>query len=117
MSLNDQAWFELIAQSYLNPPAHYRGTPLPGFPPDQIQANTTGQAGVPTLAEAFIFYQDCVRQFHKAGRPLREDCSLLDFGTGWGRIARFFLRELPSQNIFGIDVTADFVDICKKTLA
>lgn len=115
MSMNDEAWFALIAQSYLNPPAYYHGRPLPGFPADQIQANTTGHAGVPTLAEAFTFYQDCAQQFHKAGRPLHEDCSLLDFGVGWARIARFFLRELPAQNIFGIDVMADFIDICKQT--
>lgn len=113
--MNDEAWFALLAASYASPPAYYRGSPLPGFPPDQIQANTTGQAGVPTLAEAFTFYQDCARQFRALRQPLRENAALLDFGTGWGRIARCFLRELPAQNIFGIDVTPEFIDICKQT--
>src|SRR5207302_5973583 len=33
----------------------------------------------------------------------------------WGRIARLFLRELPRENIYGIDVVEDLVDICKET--
>ncbi|MBB4172089.1 class I SAM-dependent methyltransferase [Rhizobium sp. BK538] len=40
---------------------------------------------------------------------------MLDFGVGWGRISRFFLREVPKENIHGIDVTEEFVDICRET--
>lgn len=40
---------------------------------------------------------------------------LLDFGVGWGRIARFFLRELPAENIYVIDVVEEFVQICRQT--
>jgi len=39
----------------------------------------------------------------------------LDFGVGWGRIARFFLREVPLENIYGLDVMEDFVKICRQT--
>jgi hypothetical protein len=35
--------------------------------------------------------------------------------VGWGRIARFFLRELPAENIYGIDVMEEFVQIRTRT--
>jgi len=108
-------WFQLVCESYRHPPVFYKGTELPGFPSDSIQINTTGQAGVETLREAFVFYQDCTETFAALGKPIGKKNTLLDFGVGWGRIARFFLRELPIENVHGVDVTADFIDICRKT--
>jgi hypothetical protein len=40
---------------------------------------------------------------------------LLDFGAGWRRLTRFFLRELPVENFYGIDVTEEFIQICRRT--
>lgn len=112
--MTDQ-WFDTVCESYSNPPVVWNGKKLPGFPSDQIQANTTGQAGVNTLREAFIFYQDCINTFASLGYPIESTHNLLDFGVGWGRIARFFLRELPLENIHGLDVTEEFVQICRET--
>ncbi len=108
-------WFKTVCKSYNSPPVVYKGTELPGFPSDTIQTNTTGQSGVNTLKEAFVFYQDCIGAFKELGVPLESQHSLLDFGVGWGRIARFFLHELPLDNIYGVDVMEEFVQICKET--
>lgn len=108
-------WFKKICDSYLNPPVSHDGKELPGFPSDTIQSNTTGQAGINTLKEAFIFYQDCIETFKQLGVPLMTQNKLLDFGVGWGRIARFFLRELKLDNLYGIDVMEEFIKICKET--
>lgn len=108
-------WFKTICESYKNPPVYVDGQKLPEFPSDAIQINTTGQAGVNTLKEAYVFYQDCIETFSALARPIKPDAKLLDFGIGWGRIARFFLRELPLSNVYGIDVMSEFVDICKNT--
>ena len=113
--LTQDEWFDAVCRSYSNPPVFFNGQELPGFPPDIIQTNTTGQAGPATLREAFIFYQDCLNTFDRLGAPIQRDHRLLDFGVGWGRIARFFLRELPLNSIYGIDVTEDFVTICRET--
>jgi len=108
-------WFELVGQSYLAPPVSYKGERLPAFPSDTIQNNTTGQCGVATLREAFIFYKDCANTFEELGKPVTEQAQLLDFGVGWGRIARFFLRDMPLKNIHGMDVTPEFTAICSET--
>jgi 2-polyprenyl-3-methyl-5-hydroxy-6-metoxy-1,4-benzoquinol methylase len=112
---NDDIWFKKICDSYLKPPVLLNGNALPGFPSDTIQENTTGQSGIATLKEAFIFYQDCLEEFEELGQAVEPQHRLLDFGVGWGRVARFFLRELPLENIHGIDVTEEFIRICKNT--
>lgn len=114
MNKND-AWFDKIVESYSSPPVYVDGQALPGFPPDSLQINTTGQAGAATLKEAHLFFEDCAQTFERLGHPLGKSARLLDFGIGWGRIARFFLREIPLANIYGIDVTPEFIQICKET--
>ena len=113
--LSQDEWFNAVCESYLNPPVIVDGKTLPAFPSDAIQANTTGQSGVSTLKDAFIFYQDCIETFKNLNSQIEPQHRLLDFGTGWGRIARFFLRELPIENIYGIDVMEEFVQICART--
>jgi len=108
-------WFSLICESYLEPPVVVGGKRLPGFPSDELQEGTTGQSGVATLKEAFIFYEDCVDTFKSIDVPLKKNSTLLDFGMGWGRITRFFLRDLFLQNIYGIDVSDELVKICRET--
>ena len=113
--LSQDEWFTAVCESYLNPPVVVDGKELPGFPSDEIQANTTGQSGVNTLKKAFIFYQDCIETFRNLGAPIKPQHCLLDFGVGWGRIATFFLRELPAENVYGIDVMEEFIQICART--
>ncbi|MDB6062782.1 MAG: methyltransferase, type 12 [Verrucomicrobiaceae bacterium] len=113
--LSKDEWFETICASYASPPVVFNGRSLPGFPSDLIQSNTTGQAGVDTLKEAFVFYQDCINNFKSLGAGIEPHHHLLDFGVGWGRIARFFLKELPLENIHGLDVMNEFVEICRQT--
>jgi len=108
-------WYNLISQSYLAPPVIYKEKVLPGFPSDTIQENTTGQFGVATLKEAFIFYKDVIANCEALGTPIMENNKILDSGVGWGRIARFFLRELALDNIYGVDVMPEFVEICQET--
>ncbi len=112
---SDTEWFDLMCESYKNPPAMFNKRYLPNFPPDDLQRNTTGKFGIETLEEAFFFYQDCLEAFRLLGKPIQPKHSLLDFGVGWGRVTRFFLRDVPQENLFGIDVMPEFVDICKTS--
>jgi hypothetical protein len=113
--LSEDDWFAAVCESYLNPPAVVDGKELPGFPSDEIQVNTAGASGVNTLKEAFVFYRDCTETFRNLGAPIERQHRMLDFCVGWGRIARFFLRELHIENIYGIDAMEEFVQICTRT--
>lgn len=112
--ISTEQWFDRVCQSYSSPPVEHQGRFLPAFPSDELQLGTTGQAGVPTLREAFIFYQDCVTACETLGAPIQPSQRVLDFGVGWGRIARFFLRDCPPENLYGIDVDPEFVRICRE---
>jgi hypothetical protein len=67
---SEDRWFAAVVNSYLNAPVIVDGKELPAFPSDEIQVDTTGQSGVDTLYEAFIFYQDCIEVFRNLGTQL-----------------------------------------------
>lgn len=78
-------------------------TALPGVPPDEMQRNWTGSAGESTLQEGFDFYRLVLERARAHGRPIGRDTRVLDFGCGWGRIIRFFLREVDHRHLHGCD--------------
>lgn len=112
-SVSNHAWFERVCSSLENQELTVRGEPLPSFPSDEYQARTTGSSGKESLKEAFNFYCDSAKAFEAMGNPLSEESVLLDFGVGWGRIARFFLKEVKLNNIYGLDVEPESIQNCK----
>lgn len=113
-TLSDKAWLGLICESYLKPNSEGLVSRLPAFPPDSLQEGTTGLYGEATLRQAFAFYCVVCEALGHAGFVPGPSSRLLDFGVGWGRIARFFLREFPAQGIYGIDVDPDLVKVAQE---
>ncbi len=108
-------WFEMVCNSIKDENLALSGVPLPGFPEREIQINTTGQSGRETLCEAFIFYDDCLKVFRNSAAFKRDDKKLLDFGVGWGRILRFFMKDFLPVNLYGVDINEELLSLCKKT--
>jgi glycosyltransferase involved in cell wall biosynthesis/2-polyprenyl-3-methyl-5-hydroxy-6-metoxy-1,4-benzoquinol methylase len=110
-SLDDSAWFETVCASL---EARYvAGLLMPGFPSVELQRSTVGNSGRDALSEAFQFYK-LVRSYAASHlvTPLSE-ARVLDFGCGWGRHLRFFLRDCSPSNLWGSDVDGEFVALCK----
>jgi SAM-dependent methyltransferase len=40
---------------------------------------------------------------------------VLDYGCGWGRITRFFLKDVAGENLCGIDCNAELIDFCRDS--
>ena len=113
---NDE-WFQKITSS-LHAKVLHEGVLLPFFPPDQTQVNTTGQSGANTLWEAYIFYRDCSDVFFQHSPLFQQvDKKLIDFGAGWGRILRFFLKDFRPDNLIGVDIDDKLLDICRETFS
>ena len=108
-------WFEMICKSLEREDIEIHGVTLPGFPENQIQINTTGFAGRESLYKAFIFYEDCIKVFSRTQNFGSDDKKLLDFGVGWGRILIFFLKDFFPENLFGVDINEELLNICKST--
>ena len=133
------AWQALLIKSYVSPDApEITRLGLPSFPSDEVQINTTGCAGPQTLRTSFLFAKsvcnaiqaDLEQQFHKnpkrrwwllkdSAEGFRErffkKARLLDFGVGWGRITRSFLKEFKANRIVGLDVNPWLIDVCNST--
>jgi SAM-dependent methyltransferase len=102
--LTDDAWHSLLRQSAEMPGLFIGEDAMPGFPSAQVQTNTVGQAGAGALDEAWVFAEACLRHFRRSPSFAAPNKLLMDFGTGWARIARCFLRDFRARHILGVDV-------------
>jgi SAM-dependent methyltransferase len=112
--LTDREWLEVILKTVEHPIVD--DMRLPGFPPDEIQRMIVGSSNEHTLREAFNFYSEIKQYAAQLGRTLTHNSRILDFGCGWGRIIRFFLKDISANNLYGIDVDPQMIDICLETV-
>lgn len=111
--LSIDEWQQVLLRSVGVP--SYRGFPLPGFPPEALQALTVGSSNETALMEGFNFYRAVTGVIEKRGLHLSRDTPLLDFGTGWGRYARIFMHDVHPDHITGADVMPNMVETCRST--
>src|ERR1700736_770367 len=88
---------------------------LPGLPPVSMQETFTGSAGFSTLYEGFLAYQLFKRCYETHVGPIENARGILDFGCGWGRIIRFFLKDVRPEKITGVDQVEKAIQCCLET--
>ena len=113
--MTDENWCNLIDRS--SERKSTEGVVLPGFPPDEMQRQIVGSAGSQALIEARRFYL-LIRQYaSKLGLKFDpEHTRVLDFGVGWGRMIRYYLKDVIAENIHGVDVAPQMIEICRNTI-
>jgi SAM-dependent methyltransferase len=89
--------------------------PMPGFPPSELQAGFIGSSNRDALHEAWTFYLLMADQRRRHGLALGKGTDVLDFGCGWGRFTRMFLRDVPEGNIWYADSQTLALDVCRET--
>ncbi len=87
---------------------------LPGMPDSRVQLNFTGKSGHAALEEGFSIYKMIKKISGEYGVNVREAHAILDFGCGWGRIIRFFSRDLDETKIVGIDCYDEMIQLCRS---
>lgn len=112
-ALEDDAWLQVLIRSIELP--FYKGFPLPTFPDERLQLGTVGSSNANALQEGFNFFRAVKTLSEKHGHPLTPTTRLIDFGTGWGRYARLFVKEVRPEHILGLDVDPSFVEVCRNT--
>lgn len=106
----DHEWFE----ANLNP-QKYRSIldiGIPDLPSDEVQFRFTGRTGRENLQQGFEFYKFILANLPEYGMDRQ---SVLDFGGGWGRILRFFLRDFPADRLFLVDCLTAAIE-CARSL-
>lgn len=81
----------------------------PGFPPEAVQARFVGRSGVSAIEEVIPFAEIVYREGN-----IQSTSRVLDFGVGWGRIARLFQKAVNEENLFLADVDADALKLCSE---
>ncbi len=109
---SDDFWFWLLTDGYDASPAMNRL--LPTMPEERIQLNFTGKSGKYALSEAFSAYQFFKEIAEQHSRNITKMDAILDFGCGWGRIIRFFLKDLEPSRIYGADCYDEMVHLCRQ---
>ena len=112
-SLNDSEWHQLLLKSVDD--ATLGGVKLPGFPSEDFQKIFVGSSGKEALAEAFGFYREVKRAAAAMGQSVTERSTLLDFGVGWGRMLRYFAKDMPEKQLSGVDINRFAVSECWKS--
>lgn len=103
-SLNDKQWHQLVLSSMTD-----TSLGLPGFPPQRTQEIFVGKSHETALQEAFDFF--CAI---KNAAPINSRTKILDFGVGWGRIIRYFAKDVRASNLFGVDVDPEILAECRR---
>ncbi len=112
--LSDLDWLNLLIKSISEP--FIDGIELPRVPSDDIQRQFVGKSGESTLQEAFSFYCILKKYLSDFERFLRPDSRILDFGCGWGRIIRFFIKDVLQENLYGVDIDPEMISFCQKSV-
>lgn len=111
--LDDDVWFSVNTTAYRRY-AVLRQL-LPSLPDPETQRAFIGSDGDRALREAFRVYQLIRHIMARCGRPVTGDTTILDFGCGWGRTIRFFMRDVPTSRLHGVDVMELAINLSRQT--
>ncbi len=111
-TFTDERWRGKLLQTV--PGEAVDGINFPGFPDQETQRRMHGATSPEiSLNEAFNFYK-----FIKAHAPVAEmhagEHNMLDFGCGWGRINRPFMKDIPYSNIFAYEPHLGYCVLARK---
>jgi ubiquinone/menaquinone biosynthesis C-methylase UbiE len=109
--ITDQFWFWLNSKGIRMNSALSKF--LPGLADESTQEMYTGKTGDRTLWEGFYYYRLFKNQYEKYRGNLTAT-KILDFGCGWGRIIRFFTKDIPATNLWGCDPVEEMIQLCKS---
>ena len=100
-SIADDDWSRLLTESVQD--SHVQGISFPTFPDSALQRAIHGHSGEQSILEALKYYREVMRYYRFGQGSFSESSTLLDFGCGWGRILRPFMRDFLPNNIFAME--------------
>jgi Methyltransferase domain len=111
--LDDDLWALLLSRNYESYP-NIRAL-MPDVPEPSLQMNWNGSHGLALLDQSKGFYRYVKSAVAAHGsKPLTES-RVLDFGLGWGRLTRFFARDVEPGSLMGVDPTPEILEVCRRS--
>lgn len=85
---------------------------LPRMASDQVQRDWTGNSGIGLLKQTLNFVRSVSYSYSRiTGRSL-DNARILDFGCGYGRIARLMYAFVGEAGLYGVDPWERSIEIC-----
>ncbi|MCQ8241793.1 class I SAM-dependent methyltransferase [Rhizosaccharibacter radicis] len=109
---DDESWLDILVSSLRI--GEIDGVSMPGFPAEELQREIHGHSGEVSLHEAHAFFREVKSYAAFAGRPIAPHRTLLDFGCGWGRMLRLFMKDIEPARLFGADSTSRFLQEARR---
>lgn len=109
MGLND---FALLLITMPNPAYPKISEILPRMASEEVQRNWTGNAGTELLRQTLDFVRSLVYNYCKYTGEVLDNKTILDFGCGYGRMARLMYYFTSSDKFFGVDPWDKSIEIC-----
>ena len=110
---SDAEWLDLLKRSVTE--SVINGVVFPSFPGKDIQERFVGSSYEAALTEASEFYTYLKQAAADLGKRVSKKSRIHDFGCGWGRFTRFFMKDVAGENIYSSDVMPLAIDICKQS--
>ena len=111
--VDDEFWFWVHTEGYRR--SELLRQILPGVPDEKTQLRYVGAIGDDALRRGL----NGSRVFKELYEDMAGDFSacrnVLDFGCGWGRVIRFFLKDIDHSKLWGIDVSEKAVKFCQQS--
>jgi hypothetical protein len=111
--ISDKFWFWLCTTGRRRAPSLAEF--LPDMLAEDVQLTFTGNTSDAVMLEGFAAYRLFKILCESYIGPLARCENVLDFGCGWGRIIRFFLKDLDSTHLWGADPVTEMIEFCKQT--
>ena len=90
------------------------GVAFPTLPDAEVQRIIQGNSAEIAVRGSFAFYQTVRNAVAAHDAPLDPNGRLLDFGAGWGRIIRPFMREFPLEHLYAVEPSAEWCQTARR---
>jgi hypothetical protein len=111
--VSDELWLWINTEGYRESPALREL--LPGLPREEVQRRFTNKSNDEALVEGFEIYRLVRNLYERHVGPFAGVEGILDFGSGWGRVIRFFLKDIDHDRLTGAEYDGELVDFCKAS--
>lgn len=110
--LDEDLWAMLLSRSYTSYPNIL--ALLPELPEQHLQVSWNGASGLTLLSQSKAFYRHVRNMYALHGPGELPDATILDYGCGWGRLTRFFARDVAPGALLGCDPVDEILDVCRR---
>lgn len=110
-----EPWVDMLILSINNP--SIGDMQFPYFPDPKFQSSIVGSAAPLNMQEMKKFYVKFNESIKQNSWRFTSDCKILDFGCGFGRLTRFFLKDTAYGNVYGADTVKKFINVCLETFS